>query len=38
VAEAQEADFAAADVIWEGRPRRVALFVMTLMYGDATGC
>jgi hypothetical protein len=31
-------DFGAADVIWEGQVRRVALFVMTLMYSDAVFC
>jgi transposase len=36
-AEAQ-VDFGVADVIWEGRQRRVALFVMTLMYSDAVFC
>ena len=36
-AEAQ-VDFGAADVIWEGHQRRVALFVMTLMYSDAVFC
>jgi len=33
-----QVDFGAADVIWEGRQRRVALFVMTLMYSDAVLC
>jgi transposase len=33
-----QVDFGAADVIWEGQVRRVALFVMTLMYSDAVFC
>ncbi len=33
-----QVDFGAADVIWEGHERRVALFVMTLMYSDAVFC
>ena len=33
-----QVDFGAADVIWEGQQRRVALFVMTLMYSDAVLC
>ncbi len=36
-AEAQ-VDFGVADIIWEGHQRRVALFVMTLMYSDAVFC
>ena len=33
-----QVDFGVADVIWEGHERRVALFVMTLMYSDAVLC
>jgi transposase len=33
-----QVDFGTADVIWEGQVRRVALFVITLMYSDAVFC
>jgi transposase len=33
-----QVDFGAADISWEGQVRRVALFVMTLMYSDAVFC
>jgi len=33
-----QVDFGVADVLWEGQQRRVALFVMTLMYTDAVSC
>ena len=33
-----QVDFGVADIIWEGQVRRVALFVMTLMYSDAVFC
>jgi transposase len=33
-----QVDFGFADVIWEGHERRVALFVMTMVYSDAVFC
>jgi transposase len=33
-----QVDFGVADILWEGQVRRVALFVMTLIYSDAVFC